>query len=93
MIDPKLNFQNHIKIIESKLSRGVGILYRLKAVVPREALCKIYFALFHPHLLYGLVVWGSTFPTYMSKLESLQNKAVKIIGGGTTRESPTPFYG
>ena len=29
----------------------------------------------------------------MSKLESLQNKAVKIISGGTTRESPTPFYG
>ena len=93
MIDSKLNFQNHLKIIESKLSRGVGILYRLKAVLPREALCKIYFALFHPHLLYGLVAWGSTFPTYMSKLESLQNKAVKIIGGGTTRESPTPFYG
>ena len=93
MIDSKLNFQNHLKIIESKLSRGVGILYRLKAVLPREALCKIYFALFHPHLLYGLVAWGFTFPTYMSKLESLQNKAVKIIGGGTTRESPTPFYG
>ena len=29
----------------------------------------------------------------MSKLESLQNKAVKIIGGGTTRKSLTPFYG
>ena len=92
MIDSKLNFQNHLKIIESKLSRGVGILYRLKAVLPREALCKIYFALFHPHLLYELVAWWSTFPTYMSKLESLQNKAVKIIGGSTTRKSPTPFY-
>ena len=93
MIDSKLNFQNHIKIIESKLSRGVGILYRLNAVLPREALCKIYFALFHPHLLYGLVVCGSAFPTDMSKLESLQNKVVKIIGDGTARESPTPFYG
>ena len=92
MIDSKLNFQNHIRIIESKLSRGVGILYRLKAVLPREALCKIYFALFHPHLLCGLVVWESTFPTYMSKLESLQTKAAKIIGDGTARESPTPFY-
>ena len=92
MIDLKLNFENHIKIIETKLSRGVGILHRLKAVLPREVLCKIYFALFHPHLLYGLMVWGSTFPTYMIKLESLQNKAVKIIGGGTTRKSPTPFY-
>ena len=67
--DSKLNFQNHIKIIESKLSRGVGILCRLKAILPRETLCQICFALFHP--LYGLVVWGSTFPTYISKLESL----------------------
>ena len=67
---------------------------RLKAVLPREALCKIiYFALFHSHLLYGLVVWESTFHKYMSKLERLQNKALKIIGDGTARESPTPFYG
>ena len=29
----------------------------------------------------------------MSKLESLQNKAVKITGGGTIRKTPTPFYG
>ena len=56
MIDSKLNFQNHIKIIENKLSRGVGILYRLKAVLPREAFSKIYFALFPPHLLYGSIV-------------------------------------
>ena len=93
MTDSKLNFHDHIKIIGSKLSRGVGILYRLKALLPRETLCKIYFQLFHSHLLFGLVAWRSTFPTYKSKLESLQNKAVKIIGGDTIRKSPTPFYG
>ena len=93
MIDSKLNFQNHIKIIESKLSKCVGILYRLKAVLSREVLCKIYFALFHPHLLYGLIACGSTFPIYMSKLESLQDKAVKIIGGSTGKKATTPFYG
>ena len=42
MIDSKLNFQNHIKTIESKLSRSVGILHRLKAVLPWEALSKIF---------------------------------------------------
>ena len=41
MIDSKLKFQNHIKIIESKLSRSVGILYRLKAVLPREAVADL----------------------------------------------------
>ena len=74
MIDSKLNFQNQVKMIESKLSRGVGILHKLKAVLSRKALCRIYFALFHFQLFYGLIAWGSTFPTYMSKLESLQNK-------------------
>ena len=92
MINSKLNFQNHIKIIKSKLSRGIKILYWLKAVRPWEVLGKIYFALYHPHLLYRLVAWGSMFPTYTSKLESLQNKAVKIISGDSIRESWTPFY-
>ena len=32
--------------------------------------------------------WASSFPTYMSKLESLQNKAVKIIGGGFYQKKP-----
>ena len=62
-------------------------------MLPQETLCKIYFALFHSHFLYGLVAWGSTFPTDRSKLESLQNKAVKIIDGDAIRENPTPFYG
>jgi len=35
------------------------------------------YSLIHPHLLYSLVAWGSTFPTYLAKLSSLQNKAVK----------------
>ena len=29
----------------------------------------------------------------MSKLESLQNKAAKIVSDSTARDSPTPFYG
>jgi len=38
------------------------------------------------------VAWGSTFPTYLVKLNSLQNKAVKLIGGGTFYDNATPFY-
>ena len=38
--------------------------------------------------------WGSTFPTYMSKLESLQNKAVKIKNQVVVLpEKPNSIYG
>jgi len=58
-IDAELNFQAHIKILEQKLSPATSIIYKLKSVLPRRALLLIlYYALIHPHLLYGLIIWG-----------------------------------
>jgi len=34
----KLNFKYHLNLVESKLSRAVGILYKVKTVLHREAL-------------------------------------------------------
>jgi len=31
----------------------------------------------YPHLLYAIPVWGSTYKTYLQKISTLQNKAVK----------------
>ena len=42
--------------------------------------------------MYGLPIWGSTFPSYINKLKSLQNKAVKMIRGGSLLKSPTNFF-
>ena len=91
-LDSRLNFQSHINIMEQKISRGVGILYKLKPILPQSALLKLYYSLIHPYLIYGIIVWGSTFPTYLRKLSILQNKAVKLIGDGNYSEKATPFY-
>ena len=39
----------------------------------------------HPHLLYGIVIWGTTFKSYLKRLSSLQNRAIKqiVIGRAT----------
>ena len=47
---------------------------------------------FYPHLVHGLVAWGFTFPTFLHKLASIQNKAAKLIGGGHFLESTTQFH-
>ena len=44
------------------------------------------------HLQYGLITWSSTFKTYLKKVSILQNKAVKIVGGGNYCDRATPFY-
>ena len=91
-IDTDLKFHNHIVLLEHKISRTIGILSKLRHFLPQSTLLKIYYALIHSQLMYGLPIWGSTFPSYINKLKSLQNKAVKTIGGGSSLESPTKFF-
>ena len=57
-------------------------LFTTKPFLNRNALLHLYYAIFHSHLTYGLITWGLTFKTHLNKLITLQNKAVKIIGGG-----------
>ena len=42
-IDDKLNFQEHIKHLEKKVLRSMGILSKLKNYLPTHALLKLYF--------------------------------------------------
>ena len=79
-------------MIKSKISRSIGIIIKLKSFLPPSALLKLYYALVHPHLLYGLLVWGATYTSCLAKLCTLQNKVVRHIGGGSYREHSTPYY-
>ena len=75
-IDSLLKFDEHISI-EHKMSRAVGIISKLCHFLPTNALLNVYYAFIHPHLLYGLPIWGSSFPSHLKKLIVLQNKAIK----------------
>ena len=41
-LDSKLTFEIHIKILETNLSKAVGIICKLKFVLPKDALIKLY---------------------------------------------------
>ena len=47
IIDNKLNFKDHINLVETKISRSVGILEKLKHYLDRTSLLKLYYTLIH----------------------------------------------
>ena len=83
IFDNSLSFEPHINNLARKLSKAVGILSKVKVYLNTSALCSLYYALFHCHIQYGIITWSSTYKTYLKKLATLQNKAVKIVGNGT----------
>ena len=91
-INSKLNFKTHIEKTTSKISTSVGILNKLRYIFPTSSLVDLYFALVHSHFLFGLTIWGSTFPSYLDELQKFQNKAVRIITNSEIRTPITPEF-
>ena len=91
-IDEELNFKNHIASIVAKISRGVSISYKIKNFLQTSTLLCVYYSLVHTHLSYGITIWVSTCKSHFEKLSSLQNKAIRAVGGAKWNESSSPLY-
>ena len=61
LLDETLSWRSHLIELSRKLARSVGIFYKLRHYVPLDTLISIYYALFYPFLIYGIVVWGATY--------------------------------
>ena len=65
--DNKQNFLDNIRIVETKVARSVGILYKLKYVLPKDAQMQLYHCLERLYFSMSLQCGqcGNTFPTYI----------------------------
>ena len=79
LIDSKLLFCDHVHKVKNKLFHAVSILCKLKNLFPFGIFKKLYFAFFHSHLLYCLIIWSATYKSYLESLKKLENKAMQVI--------------
>ena len=73
-----LNFDIHFKFVERKITYAVGILNKLKCYFPQKILLQLYHASICPHLLYAILIWGSTYKSYLRYISILPDKAFRI---------------
>ena len=91
ILDSRLSWKHHIFELSKKLSRSVGMLYKMKNLgCDHKILLSLYFSLFQSHLSYGLVAWGSS--TYSKNLFLIQKKAIRAISGLTFSDSTTDSF-
>ena len=79
LIDSKLTWCNHISYLKRKISKGIGILCKLRKCFSSSTLLTLYYSFIYPYLLYCIEVWGNTSQCYVFPLFKLQKKAIRII--------------
>ena len=78
-IDNQLNFSENISQLCQKASQQVGVLMRIKKLVPERAKLVIYRSSILPHLTYRQKIWHFARASDKRKLERIQEKALWIV--------------
>ena len=92
IVDSKLTFSNHIQYISLKILKGLGIMCKLRNILPSSVLLTLYYTLIYPYLTYCTIIWGCANMTALHKLVILQKRAIRIITRSPYRTASNPLF-
>ena len=90
-LDEHISWKHHIKYINGKISRSLFAIKQLKNYLPLTSLRNLYIALIHPHILYGILLWGNAREKYLNKTILLQKRAIRTISKASYNSHTEPL--
>ena len=92
IMDDKLKFNIHINEINKKISKNIGVIYRLKQYAPISTLVAVYRSIIECYLNYCNLIFGNSFQTHISSLIISQKKAVRMITNNPPFAHSNPIF-
>ena len=92
MIDSDVSWKFQTMYVKNKLIRNVSAIKKVKSLLSRESLLKLYFSIFQSHLTYCIEVWGNYCKTYLLPIIKAQKMAVRMICNMKHREHTTFYF-
>jgi len=74
-----LSWLEHIKFISCKISKIIGVLFKIRYKLTFNIMKKIYFCLIFPYLTYGIIIWGNSAQSHMSCLIKSYNNFIRCL--------------
>ena len=78
-IDCGLNFNLHISNVCKKASQRIGVIMRLRNLIPTEAKLHLFKAAILPHLTYCHLVWHFCRASDTRRLERKQERGLRAV--------------
>ncbi len=91
-VDENLKWDSHIDTLRRKLASKVGLLKRLRRIIPNETLLQLYKSIVLPHFDYCDIIYGTCSKQNLDMLQKLQNRAARILTGSGPRAHRNDMY-
>ena len=79
LLDGNLSLKKHLKFVENKIVKNIGITYKAKPYLKKDSLLELYFCYIHSYIDFANLVCGITQRTYLQETNSQQKDALKSI--------------
>ena len=79
LIDENLSWKPHINVVNSKVSKNIGLLYKARLFLNIYNLKQLYFSFVHSYLNYANIAWASTHKSKLITLYRRQKHASRLI--------------
>lgn len=84
LLNDRLSFSEHINDMSKKMSKKIGVIERVRYLIPQKALILVYEAIIQSIITYSCQVWGFTYPTHIRKLVVQQTRVIKFLTNDNT---------
>ena len=81
VLNEHLSWENHISIVENKISKNIGLLYKAKPYLSKTNLTSLYYSFIHCYINYANIAWASCPQSKLRKIYIKQKQASRIICG------------
>ena len=79
-LSSNLHWNKHIEVVVSKISKNIGIIAKLRHILPQKLICGLYQTLVNPYISYCNLVWALPHETTnLNKFLRIQKKYCRII--------------
>ena len=82
IVDENLTWSRHIKTIQTKMARYIGLMYKLKSQLPLMVRIQIFHSFVQSHINYCSLVWGFSAKTNIDSLFRTQKKGMRAVVPG-----------
>ena len=79
IIDDSLSWSRHVKTVISKMSKYVGIMYKIKKLLPLNVRLQVYHSFIQSHINYCSLVWGFCCKSNIEAIFSKQKKGLRAV--------------
>ena len=92
ILDQNLNWKSDIHNVARKISKSLGIIYKASFCLNEASLRTLHFNLVYSYLCYCVGVWGSTYPSNLKRVVTLQKQAIRITSKSKFHAHTDPLF-